>query len=49
MLVSLTCVQVVTPYFPYSKGDQKTHRSPITSKLVANMLKRLLHSTCLHL
>ena len=36
-MVSLTGVQVVTPYFPYSKGDQKTHRSPITSKLVANI------------
>ena len=35
-------VQVVTPYFPYSKGDQKSSlRSPISSKLIANMLKRL--------
>ena len=34
--------QVVTPYFPYSKGDQKSSlRSPISSKLIANMLKRL--------
>ena len=33
--------QVVTPYFPYSKGDQKSSlRSPISSKLIANMLKR---------
>ena len=32
---------VVTPYFPYSKGDQKSSlRSPISSKLIANMLKR---------
>lgn len=34
-------IQVVTPFFPYSKGDQKSSlRSPISSKLVANMLKR---------
>ena len=34
-------IQVVTPYFPYSKGDQKSSlRSPISSKLIANMLKR---------
>lgn len=39
-LASAESITVVTPYFPYSKGDQKTHRSPITSKLVANMLKR---------
>eukprot|EP00092_Neocalanus_flemingeri_P090097 GFUD01114091.1.p1 GENE.GFUD01114091.1~~GFUD01114091.1.p1 ORF type:complete len:336 (+),score=93.80 GFUD01114091.1:329-1336(+) len=40
-LASAESITVVTPYFPYSKGDQKSSlRSPITAKLVANMLKR---------
>jgi len=34
-------ITVITPFFPYSKGDQKSSlRSPISSKLVANMIKR---------
>jgi len=40
-LASAETINVVTPYFPYSKGDQKSSlRSPITSKLIANMMKR---------
>jgi len=40
-LASADSITVVTPYFPYSKGDQKSSlRSPISSKLIANMLKR---------
>merc|ERR1712032_966325 len=40
-LASAESITVVTPYFPYSKGDQKSSlRSPISSKLIANMLKR---------
>jgi len=40
-LASADSITVVTPFFPYSKGDQKSSlRSPISSKLVANMLKR---------
>jgi len=40
-LASAESITVITPYFPYSKGDQKSSlRSPITAKLVANMLKR---------
>jgi len=40
-LASAETITVVTPYFPYSKGDQKSSlRSSITSKLIANMLKR---------
>jgi len=40
-LASAETITVVTPYFPYSKGDQKSSlRSPITSKLIANMMKR---------
>jgi ribose-phosphate pyrophosphokinase len=40
-LASSHTITVVTPFFPYSKGDQKSSlRSPISSKLVANMLKR---------
>jgi len=40
-LASAESITVVTPYFPYSKGDQKSSlRSPITGKLLANMLSR---------
>lgn len=40
-LASAETINIVTPYFPYSKGDQKSSpRSPITSKLIANMMKR---------
>eukprot|EP00095_Tigriopus_kingsejongensis_P001814 snap_masked-scaffold10_size831480-processed-gene-3.4 protein:Tk01814 transcript:snap_masked-scaffold10_size831480-processed-gene-3.4-mRNA-1 annotation:"hypothetical protein A1Q1_04580" len=32
-------ITVITPYYPYSKGDQKAgHRVPIASKLVADLL-----------
>jgi len=40
-LASAESITVVTPYFPYSKGDQKSSlRSPISAKLLANMLSR---------
>ncbi|XP_023337861.1 ribose-phosphate pyrophosphokinase 2 [Eurytemora carolleeae] len=39
-LASAATITVITPYYPYSKGDQKSSlRSPITSKLLANMLQ----------
>lgn len=34
-------ITVITPYYPYSKGDQKAgHRVPIASKLVADMIHK---------
>lgn len=40
-LASAESVTVITPFYPYSKSDQKSClRSPITSKLVANMLQK---------
>ena len=40
-LASAQSITVITPYFPYSKGDQKSSlRSPITAKLMANMIKK---------
>ena len=34
-LASAESITVVTPYFPYSKGDQKSSlRSPITAKVI---------------
>jgi len=40
-LASAASITVITPYYPYSKGDQKSSlRSPITSRLLANMLQR---------
>ena len=37
-LASAESISVITPYFPYSKGDQKSSlRSPITAKLLANI------------
>jgi len=40
-LASAETITVITPYFPYSKGDQKSSmRSPITAKLVATMVGR---------
>lgn len=40
-LASAASVTLITPFFPYSKGDQKfSLRSPIPSKLVANMIEK---------
>ena len=41
-LSSADTVNVIIPYFFYSKGDQKDafKRVPITAKLVSNMLKK---------
>merc|ERR1712110_360309 len=40
-LASAESITVITPYYPYSKGDQKSSlRSPITAKLLANMIKK---------
>ena len=40
-LASAESITVITPYFPYSKGDQKSSlRSPITAKLLANMIQK---------
>jgi len=40
-LASAESISVITPYFPYSKGDQKSSlRSPITAKLLANMIQK---------
>jgi len=40
-LASADSITVITPYFPYSKGDQKSSlRSPITAKLLANMIQK---------
>ena len=40
-LASAESITVITPYFPYSKGDQKSSlRSPITAKLLANMFQK---------
>ena len=40
-LASAESITVITPYFPYSKGDQKSSlRSPITAKLVANLIQK---------
>jgi len=40
-LASAASITLITPYYPYSKGDQKSSlRSPITSKLVANMIQK---------
>ena len=41
-LASVNCVNVITPYFFYSKGDQKNSykRVPITAKLVSNLLRK---------
>ena len=40
-LASAETITVITPYFPYSKGDQKSSlRSPITAKLLANMIQK---------
>lgn len=41
-LASVHRINVVTPYFFYSKGDQKSgsKRTPITAKLVADLIKR---------
>ena len=40
-LASAESITGITPYFPYSKGDQKSSlRSPITAKLLANMFQK---------
>eukprot|EP00088_Acartia_fossae_P030615 TRINITY_DN31610_c0_g1_i1.p1 TRINITY_DN31610_c0_g1~~TRINITY_DN31610_c0_g1_i1.p1 ORF type:complete len:421 (-),score=98.28 TRINITY_DN31610_c0_g1_i1:337-1599(-) len=40
-LASAASITLITPYYPYSKGDQKSSlRSPITSKLLANMIQK---------
>ena len=40
-LAAASNIVVITPFFFYSKGDQKDgYRVPITSKLVGSMLKK---------
>jgi len=40
-LASAESITVITPYYPYSKGDQKSSlRSPITAKLLANLIQK---------
>ena len=40
-LAAASEITVITPFFPYSKGDQKDgNRVPIASKLVADMLNK---------